>query len=292
MAHLPPVSWARLLVRSGIRFFRDDGLDLAAALTYWSLLGVFPAGIVVVSLTGLVITDETVITTILEVIGEAAPADAAAFVEARLREVTGARTAAGVLLSFGALGSLWTASLYLRSFTRAANNIYQVSETRPFYRLLPRQLMLTVVALVLIAAVVIGLVVGGPVARAAGQLLGVEQAAVMVWDVVRWPALLLTAGLLLTLLFWVAPDVRQPRLRWLAVGGMVTLAVWGLASAGFAFYVANLGAYDLTYGALGTAIVFLVWLFLTNCAIILGVEVNAELRRRASVGPAGDPTAG
>lgn len=274
-----PAAWRGVLTRSITGFVKDHCPDLAAALTYWGLLAMFPAAIVVVALVGLVATSEAALTTITDVVDELAPADASAALENRLRDVVGQRTTAGVLFSFGLLGALWTTSAYLRSFTRAANTIYRVEESRPWYRRIPLQFGLAVVALLLGAVVVAGLVVSGPVAGAVGRALGFEEASVRVWDLAKWPVLLLIAGLLLTLLFWVAPDVVRQRFRWLAVGGAVALLVWAAVSAGFAFYVANFGTYDVTYGALGAVIVFLVWVFLTNCAILLGVEINSELHR-------------
>jgi membrane protein len=272
-------TWRGALVRSVRGFKQDNCLDLAAALTYWSLLALFPAAIVVVALVGLVATSEAAVTTISGILEELSPDQVAAAVTDRLREVTSGRTAAGFLLSFGLLGALWTASAYLRSFTRAANAIYGVAEGRPFYRLLPQQLLLTVAALVLAATVVSGLIISGPVAEAVGSALGVERTVLTLWHTARWPVLVLIAGALLSLLFWLAPNVRQPRFRWLTVGGAVALLAWIVLSLGFGFYVANFGAYDATYGALGAIIVFLVWLFLSNCAILLGVEINAEVQR-------------
>jgi membrane protein len=268
-----------VLVRSVRGFKQDNCLDLAAALTYWSLLALFPAAIVVVALVGVVVTSEAAVATITDIVEELSPDQVAAAVTDRLREVAGGRTAAGVLLSFGLLGALWTASAYLRSFTRAANTIYGVAEGRPIYRLLPQQLLLTVATLILAATVVFGLVVSGPIAEAVGGALGWERTVLTLWHTAKWPVLVLIAGALLSLLFWLAPNVRQPRFRWLTVGGAVALLVWIVLSMGFGFYVANFGAYDATYGALGAIIVFLVWMFLSNCAILLGVEINAQLQR-------------
>jgi membrane protein len=279
LSQLKLATWRGVLARSARGFKQDNCLDLAAALTYWSLLALFPAAIVVVALAGLVATSEAAVNTLVEIFEELAPDEAAAALTDRLRDVAGQRTAAGVLFSFGLLGALWTAGAYLRSFTRAANIIYAVPESRPFYRLLPQQLLLTVVSLVLAAVVVFGLIVSGPVAEAVGNALGLGQSVLVVWNTAKWPLLVLLAGTLLSLLFWIAPNVRQPRFRWLTVGGAVALLVWVLVSVGFGFYVANFGAYDATYGTLGAVIVFLVWLFLTNCAILLGVEINAELQR-------------
>jgi membrane protein len=272
-------TWRGVFIRSLRGFRKDNCFDLAAALAYWSLLALFPALVVVVALVRLVATSEQAVDTLVEIATDLVPVSVVDTVAGQVREVLGQRTAAGVLLSFGLLGSLWTASAYFRSFTRAANAIYGVGEGRRAYRLLPAQLGFTVVGLVLAAAILVGLIVSGPVAAAVGSALRLEDTAVLVWEIAKLPVLVLIAGLLLSLLFWVAPNVRQPRFRWLTVGSGVALLAWVVLSAGFGLYVANVGTYDVTYGALGAIIVFLVWLFLTNCAMLLGVEINAELQR-------------
>ncbi len=282
-------TWRQVAVRAVDAFRHDNGLGLAASLAYWSLLALFPAAIVVVALVGLVATGDAARATIAGLIDELAPPQAAATVRDRLAEVTG-HTSTGVLLSAGVLALLWSASAYVRSFTRAANAVYGVPEGRPFYRLLPQQLGLTVAGLVLVAAVVAGLVVSGPVARAVGGALGVEQTTVRTWGVAKWPVLVLIAVVLLALLFRLAPNVRQPGLRWQLVGAGVALVLAVAASTGFGFFVSRFGSYDATYGTLGAVIVFLVWLFLVNAAVLFGLEVNAELARarRTQVGLSGD----
>lgn len=279
LSELRLATWRGVLIRSLKGFKADNCLDRAAGLAYWSLLALFPALIVVVALVGLVATGEEAIDTLLEIAGELAPRHAVDAVETRIREVVGQRSTAGVLLSFGVLGSVWTASAYLRSFTRAANAIYGVPEGRKAWQLIPTQLAITVVGLLLAATILIGLIVSGPVASAIGSAIGLGETAVRAWDIAKWPVLVLIAGTLLSLMFWVAPNVRPPRFRWLTVGSGVALLVWVVASAGFGIYVAYFGTYEVTYGALGAVIVFLVWLFLSNSAVLLGVEINAELQR-------------
>jgi len=268
-----------VLVRAVVGFQRDDCGDLAAALTYWSLLALFPAAIVVVSLVRLVASGPGALDAMVRVLGELTPDATAAELEERMVEVVEQRAGAGLLLSFGLVGAVWSASAYLRAFTRAANRIYEVAEGRPFYVLLPRQLGLTVLAILLAAVILLALLVSGPVARAVGAVAGLERTTVAVWDVVKLPVLVLLAGLLLSVLYWLAPNVRQPRFRWVTVGGLVALLVWVVTSAGFGLYVAHFNAYDATYGSLGAVIVFLIWLYLGNCAVLLGAEINAELQR-------------
>jgi membrane protein len=277
---MTPRGWMGALFRSVKGFKEDDCADLAAALTYYALLSVFPAALVVVALVGLVATRQSAVDSIMDVVRDLAPAGGSAdALEDRLREVVTGRTTAGFLLSFGLLGAIWSASGYVRSYTRAANAIYGVEEGRRAWRLIPVQVAITVIALVLVAVVVVGLVVSGPVAQAIGDAVGAGEGAVTAWGIAKWPLLVLIAGLVLSLLSWVAPNIQPPRFRWFTIGGAVTLLVWAAVSVGFGFYVANFGNYDATYGALGAVIVFLIWMYLGNCAILLGVEINAELQR-------------
>jgi membrane protein len=278
LSDLRPRTWMGVLVRSVKGFKQDNCGDFAAGLTYFALLSVFPAAIVVVALVGLVADSESAVRSMMDVVRDLAPADAADALEQRLQELSG-RAGTGFLLGFGMLGAIWAASGYVRSYTRAANAIYEVEEGRKFWRLIPLQVVVTIGALVLAAVVVVGLVVSGPVAQAIGDAIGLGDAAQGVFGIAKWPLLVLLAGLVLSLLNWIAPNVQPPRFRWFTVGGAVSLLLWIAASIGFGFYVANFGNYNATYGALGAVIVFLVWMYIGNCAILFGVEINAELQR-------------
>ncbi|MFV2085955.1 YihY/virulence factor BrkB family protein [Micromonospora sp. LOL_021] len=274
-------TWRTVLVGSGRRFVRDNCVDWAAALTYYGVLALFPSLIVVVALVGLVSDGERTVDTVVglaEELGAGAVVGDEGLVDI-IDGVVDQRSSAGVLLSFGLVAALWSASGYIRAFTRAANAIYGVAEGRPFYRLQPQQLGLTAAGLVLLALVAVMLIVSGPVTDALGDLLGLGQAPRTAWSLLKWPVLIAIVTALLSLLYWFAPNVRQPELRWLAIGGVVTLLLAALASAGFGTYVAYFGSYDVTYGSLGAVIAFLVWLYLTNLAVMLGVEINAEVQR-------------
>ncbi|WFE19818.1 YihY/virulence factor BrkB family protein [Solwaraspora sp. WMMD937] len=274
-------TWRAVLVGSGRRFVRDNCVDWAAALTYYGVLALFPSLIVVVALVNLVSDGQRTVDTVVglaEELGAGAVVGDEGFVDV-IHEVVDQRSSAGVLLSFGLVAALWSASGYVRAFTRAANAIYGVAEGRPFYRLQPQQLGLTAAGLVLLALVAVMLIVSGPVTDALGDRIGLGQSPRTAWSLLKWPVLIAIVTTLLSLLYWFAPNVRQPKLRWLAVGGVVTLLLAALASAGFGTYVAYFGSYDVTYGSLGAVIAFLVWLYLTNLAVMLGVEINAELQR-------------
>ncbi|MFC0031478.1 YihY/virulence factor BrkB family protein [Micromonospora chaiyaphumensis] len=274
-------TWRGVLVRSARNFVKDNCADWAAALTYYGVLALFPSTIVVVALVGLVSDGPRTVDTVIDLareIGAGSVVGNDAFVTV-VRNVVEQQGSAKVLLSFGLLGALWSASGFIGAFTRASNAIYGVEEGRPFYRLRPVQIGLAGVSLVLLAVVALGLIVSGPVTDFVGDRLHAGGLTRQVWTVAKWPLLALVAMTLLSLLFWIAPNVRQPRFRWLTPGGALALLAWVLASFGFGLYVANFGSYDVTYGSLGAVIAFLVWLYLSNCALMLGVQVNAELQR-------------
>ncbi|TYB38621.1 YihY/virulence factor BrkB family protein [Micromonospora sp. AP08] len=274
-------TWRGVLVRAGRNFVKDNCADWAAALTYYGVLALFPSTIVVVALVGLVSDGPRTVDTVIDLareIGAGSVVGNDAFVTV-VRNVVEQQGSAKVLLSFGLLGALWSASGFIGAFTRASNAIYGVEEGRPFYRLRPVQIGLAGVSLVLLAVVALGLIVSGPVTDFVGDRLHAGGLTRQVWTVAKWPLLALVAMTLLSLLFWIAPNVRQPRFRWLTPGGALALLAWVVASFGFGLYVANFGSYDVTYGSLGAVIAFLVWLYLSNCALMLGVQVNAELQR-------------
>ncbi|MGW4296146.1 YihY/virulence factor BrkB family protein [Micromonospora chersina] len=274
-------TWRGVLLRAGRNFVKDNCADWAAALTYYGVLALFPSTIVVVALVGLVSDGPRTVDTVIDLareIGAGSVVGNDAFVTV-VRNVVEQQGSAKVLLSFGLLGALWSASGFIGAFTRASNAIYGVEEGRPFYRLRPMQIGLAGVSLVLLAVVAVGLIVSGPVTDFVGDRLHAGGLTRQVWTVAKWPLLALVAMTLLSLLFWIAPNVRQPRFRWLTPGGALALLAWVVASFGFGLYVANFGSYDVTYGSLGAVIAFLVWLYLSNCALMLGVQVNAELQR-------------
>jgi membrane protein len=274
-------TWRGVLWRSLVNFFDDACADQAAALTYYAVLALFPSAIVVVALVNLVSDGTTAVNALLGILTDLGMGSVAAddSVTTVIETVVSQQSSAKVLLGFGLLGALYSASNYIGAFTRASNYIYGVTEGRPWWKLRPLQVGLSAIALVLMAAVATGLVISGPLVDAVGNLVGADETARTVWTIGRWPVLVAILMLLLSLLFWVAPNVRQPRFRWLSLGGAVALLMWGVVSFGFGLYVANFNSYDRTYGSLGAIIVFLVWLFLTNSAVLLGVEINAQVQR-------------
>jgi membrane protein len=271
-------SWTYVLRRSVREFSKDDCTDQAAALTYYAVLAIFPAGIALVSVLGVVGQGESAVDNLLAVLRDAGASSAVDTFGPTLRHVSSSN-AAGIGLILGLVTALWSASAYVGAFGRAMNRIYEVGEGRPVWKLRPLTLLVTLVLVVLVALLAVGLVVTGPLARAVGDQIGVGSAAVTVWDVVKWPVLLLIVVLAVAILYYATPNVRQPKFRWISVGATIAIAVWVVASVAFGFYVANFSSYDKTYGSLAGVIVFLLWLWLTNLALLFGAEVDAELER-------------
>ena len=278
-AKLTRHSWWGVLRRTFTEFRGDDCTDWAATLTYYGVLSLFPAMLAMISLVSLVGDPKSTTEALLDIVDDLGPQSAVDTFAEPVRQVAQAGSSSGVVFVAGLLGALWAASGYVGAFGRAMNAIYEVGEGRPFWKLRPLQAALTLICVVLAALVTMGLVVTGPLAQAVGDSIGLGDAAVTVWNVAKWPLMLLVVSIIVMSLFYAAPNVRQPRWVWLSPGTVLALVVWAAASAAFAFYVANFGSYNATFGSLGAVVVFLVWLWLSNCAILLGAELNAELER-------------
>ena len=272
-------SWADALKRT-VHEFRDDNLtDWAAALTYYSVLAIFPALVALVSVLGLFGDPKGTTDTITEIVSELGPESAADTFNDPIQSITADRGRAGVLFVVGIVGALYSASGYIGAFMRASNAIYEVEEGRPFWKRRPLQMAVTLVMVMLVALVALALVLSGPVAEAVGGAVGLSGTAVTVYGLAKWPVLALVVILLLALLYYVSPNVQLPAFKWITPGSVLALVLAILASVGFAFYVANFGSYDKTYGTLGGVVSFLVWLWIVNIAVLLGAELNAELER-------------
>jgi membrane protein len=269
------------LKRTGKEFKEDNLTDVAAALTYYSVLAIFPALIVLVSILGLV--GDSATQPLIDNLGAVAPGPAKVIFTNAIKNLQGGQGAAGVLFIVGLLGALWSASGYVAAFMRASNTIYDMPEGRPVWKTLPVRVGLTLVLLFLLAITALAVVLTGGLAQKVGNIVGLGNTAVDVWDIAKWPVLLIVVTFMFALLYWAAPNVRQPGFRWVSPGGIVAVVGWLIASAAFAFYVGNFGSYNKTYGALGGVIVFLVWLWISNIVILLGAEFNAELERGRAI---------
>jgi membrane protein len=274
---LPKRSWKDIVKRT-IREFKEDDLTLlAAALTYYGVLSLFPALLVLVSILGLLGASTT--QALIDNLASLTPGEARDVVTNAVGNLQNASGAAGAAFIFGILGAIWSASGYVGGFIKASNIIYEVEEGRPFWKLRPLQIAVTVLLVLVAAAVSLSVVLTGPLAKAVGDVVGLGDTAVSVWSIAKWPVIAIVVSQVIAFLYWVAPNVRQPGYRWVSPGGLFAVVLWVIASAAFAFYVSNFGSYNKTYGSLAAVIIFLVWLWITNVVILLGAEMNAEIER-------------
>jgi membrane protein len=274
---LPRESWIAVLKRT-VREFRADNLtDWAAALTYYGVLSIFPMLIALVSILGLV--GQSATQPLLDNLAKVAPGPAEQIFTSAIKNIQNSQGAAGVAAIVALALALWAASGYVAAFMRASNAIYDVEEGRPIWKTAPIRLGMTVALVILLVASAVIVVFTGNLARQVGNLIGVGNTFLDIWAIAKWPVLLLIVSLMFALLYWASPNAKTGGFKWITAGGIVGVLLWLVASAGFAFYVANFGSYNKTYGAMAGVIVFLVWLWVSNVAILLGAEFNAELER-------------
>ena len=270
-------AWGGVLKRT-IAAFRKNNLTVwAAALTYYGVLSIFPALLALVSILGLIGKSAT--QPLINNLSSVASGPAKQIITSAIQNLQSGRGGAGVLFVVALAGALWSASGYVAAFMQGSNVIYGVGEGRPIWKTVPTRLLTTLVLLLLLALAAVGVTFTGGLAAQAGKLLGVGSSAVTIWDIAKWPVILAILMTMLSILYWASPNVKHPRFRWVSAGGILGVVVSIIASAGFALYVANFASYNKTYGAFGGVIVFLVWLWVSNIAILLGAEFNAELER-------------
>jgi len=278
---LPSSSLRDEVKRARAEFRRDHLTDLAAGLTYYATLSAVPALIVLVSALGLLGPDTT--RQVTEQVQSIAPGSSAELVSNLIGQAQSNRTGAGIGAVIGILVALWSASGYVAAFMRASNVIYDIGEGRPIWKTLPIRIGLTVLAVVVIVVAVIIAVVSGPVAQQVGDAIGVGDTTVLVWNIIKWPILVVIVSVFLAVLFWASPNAKQAGIKWVSPGGGVAVLIWLGASALFALYVAHFASYDKTYGSMAGVVIFLVWLWITNIALLLGAEVNAELEHGKAI---------
>ena len=265
------------LKRTFKEFSADNITDWAAALTYYTVLAIFPALIALVSILGLV--GDSATQPLLDNIGSVAPGPAKDILTSTIENLQSSKGAAGLAFIIGLVLALNSASSYVSAFTRASNDIYDVEEGRPVWKLKPQQIGVVLVLIVLLVIIAVAVTVSGPLAKEVGKLVGVGDTAVLIWDIAKIPIILLLVSFMFAFLYWAAPNVKQPGFKFISPGGVVALVIWIIASLLFAFYVATFASYNKTYGSMGGVIVFLVWLWITNIAILFGAELNSELQR-------------
>ncbi len=272
----------KAVVRRAAKEFRNDNLTtLAAALTYYAVLSVVPGLIVVISVVGLV--GHNVASRVTSQVESLVPGSSAAFVHSLISQAQHHKGGAGITAIVGLVIALWSTSSYVNAFRQASNIIYGIGEGRPIWKTVPLRLGVTVVAVVVLVVSAAIVVVSGPVANQVGNAVGAGRVAVVVWDVAKWPVLLILVSVLFAVLFWASPNAKQGGIRWISPGGVIATLLWLAVSALFALYVTNFSSYEKTYGSLAGVVIFLVWLWLTNVALLLGAEVNAEFEHARAI---------
>jgi membrane protein len=274
-----PSLWAAVK-RARVEFGNDNATDLAAALTYYAVLSVVPGLIVLLSILGLTHTSTSQLTTQAT---NVAPGSTGKVIQTLIKQAQSHHSGAGVAAGVGIVVALWSASGYVAAFMRAANRVYDIGEGRPFWKTAPIRLALTLFAVVLLVVMAVIVIATGSVAHAIGNTLGVGSTAMLIWDIAKWPVLVVLISVLLAVLFWAAPNAKQAGIKWISPGGVVATIAWLAISALFALYVTDFSSYNKTYGSLAGIVVFLVWLWLTNIALLLGLEINAELEHQRAI---------
>ncbi len=278
---VPAAGWLAIVKRSFKAFKHDNVTDFAAALTYFGILAIFPGALALVSILGLLGKNQT--DKVVANISAIAPGAVTNVLTSIIGQMQGKAGAAGIALILSLAVALWSASGYVAAFMRASNAIYNVEEGRPIWKTIPTRLLVTVALLIMLVVSAIMVVVSGPIAAQLGSAFGIGDTAVTAWSIAKWPVLLIVVSLMFTLLYKACPNVKQPGLKWVSLGGVVAVVVWIIASALFALYVSFSGSYNKTYGSFATVIVFLVWLWISNIAVLLGAEINAESQRERAI---------
>lgn len=273
-------SWVAVLKRSMKEFKNDNLSDWAAALTYRGVMALAPGLLVLVSALGLL--GKSTSDKMLANIGSLAPGGVKTVLQTIINSQN-SKGAAGIAAIIGIVLAWYSASGYIAAFSRASNAIYDVGEGRPIWKTIPMRLLVTLALVVLIVISAAIVVLSGPIADKVGSALGLGSTLLTVWSIAKWPVLIVIVTVMLAILYYFTPNVKQPGFKWVSPGGLVALVIWVVASAAFAFYVANFGSYNKTYGSLASVIVFLLWLWITNLALLLGAEFNAEMQHGRAI---------
>ncbi|XAS76741.1 YihY/virulence factor BrkB family protein [Dermatophilaceae bacterium Sec6.4] len=278
---IPKAGWFAISKRAARQFKQDNVTDFAAALTYFGILAIFPTILALVSVLGLLGKNQT--DNVVKNISAVAPGGVTNVLTSIIDQVQGKAGAAGIALIISLALALWSASGYVAAFMRASNVIYGVQEGRPIWKTAPVRFLVTLALVVMLAVSAVMVIATGPVASQLGTAFGIGDTALLVWEIAKWPVLLIIVSLMFTLLYKACPNVKQPGLRWVSLGGVIAVVGWIIASALFAVYVSFSGSYNKTYGTFATVIIFLVWLWISNIALLLGAEINAEAQRERAI---------
>ncbi|SDK94637.1 YihY/virulence factor BrkB family protein [Arthrobacter sp. ok362] len=271
-------SWKYIAKKTLREFTKDQCPDLAAALTYYSVLSIFPALLALVSLLGIFGQAEKTTSALLQIVQGFAPGDTVDAIRQPVEQLSSS-SAAGLTLVIGIVTALWSASGYVGAFGRAMNRIYEIDEGRPFIKLRGTMLVVTIATVLIVLVLSAMLVLSGPVAEAVGNAVGLGGAVLTAWNILKWPVIILLVILAIAILYYATPNVKQPKFRWMSLGSTIALVIFLLASLAFAFYVANFNSYDKTYGSIGGVIISLLWLWILNMSLLFGAEFDAEMER-------------
>ncbi|MGK9149336.1 YihY/virulence factor BrkB family protein [Plantibacter flavus] len=273
-----PIPWGYVLKRTLHSFGSNQCTDLAAGLTYFAILSMFPAVLALVSILGIFGQSRAGTDALLEIVGNLAPGDSLGFLTDAVNQFVQA-PAIGFALVVGIAGAVWSASGYVGGFGRALNRMYGVEEGRKIWSLRPTQLAVTLVVLVVITLIALALILSGPVAQAIGQALGFGDTGLTVWSIAKWPVMAVALVFVIAVLYSATPNVKPERFRWMSVGALAALVILLIASVGFGFYIANFGSYDATYGSLAGIVIFLLWIWIANLALLFGAQLDIEVQR-------------
>lgn len=271
-------SWKYVGVRTVRQFSAHQCVDAAAGLTFYAILSMFPALIAIFSLLGLIGQKGEAAKTVLDLIEEVAPAGTAETLRGPIEQFAQA-PGAGIALIVGILVALWSASKYVAAFSRAMNRIYGVAEGRPFWKLRPMLLLVTLIGVLSLAFVILALVLSGDILQAVGNAIGASAGITLAWKILKWPLLVLVIVLLVAMLYYTTPNAKQPKFRWVSLGALLAIVLLALASFGFGIYVKNFSNYESTYGSMAGVVIFLFWVWIANIALLFGAEFDAELER-------------
>jgi membrane protein len=263
-------------IKRTLKEFSEDNLtDWAAALTYYGTLALFPALIALLSIVGL-LTDPRTLT---DALTAALPNQAADTLKPVVDGIAGSDSKAGFALVLGVAAAIWSASGYVGAFTRAANVVYETPEGRKVWKLKPLQLLVTLIGILFAALILAMLVLSGPVVDAVAQAIGVGDTGLTIWNVVKWPVMVVLLALMIAVLYYSTPNVKLRGFKWVSPGAGVAILVAVVASVAFGFYATNFSSYDKTYGTLAGVVIFLIWFWLINLALLFGIEFDAEMER-------------
>ncbi len=269
----------RILKRAALKFYDDQMTQHAGALTYYSLMSLFPALLLGLSLLGLLGEYPRTYNAIIDYLEPIVPSPALSAIDESLRQALERKGTAATAL-FVSIGiALYGTTGALESARRALNVVFEVEHGRRFFHRKAIDIGSTFFLMGLILLTLMFMFVGGGTARRAFDLLGLGAEAYEVWNLARWPAAIAVAILIFALIYYVTPDVRHRSFRWVTPGAMVGVAVWIVVSAAFGRYVSDFANVSAVYGAFAGAIVLVVWLWLSGVALLFGAELDAEIER-------------